>query len=134
MPGPQQSRGTNPVANGKGRPLSVDGPSKQQWRANQSGLRLRLRAFARRPLAALAHELIELRPILGKAQALEKFLELALFFFEPLQRLAAIIVKGAVAARRRRAPAGAAAPPLHLGAHAVHLLLHAFHLPLPTAR
>ena len=48
-------------------------------------------------IAPLGHELIELGPVLGKAQPLEKFLELALLFLEALQLLRAVVVECAVA-------------------------------------
>ncbi len=49
-------------------------------------------------IAAFGHELIELLSVLGEAQPLQKFPELALFLFEPLQSLFAIVVEGAIAA------------------------------------
>src|SRR5713226_504062 len=61
-------------------------------------LRLGLWPF-RRALAALGHELVELGPVLGKAQALEKRDEVALLLFEPPQGFLAIFVERAVAAR-----------------------------------
>jgi hypothetical protein len=54
-----------------------------------------------RAAAALRHELVEFGLVLGVAQAVEKFLELALLFFQPAQRLGAVLVKCPVAARGR---------------------------------
>ena len=62
-------------------------------------LRLRCRVF--RAAAALGHELVELDLVLGVAQPVEKFHELALLFFEPAQGFGAVFVKGAVAGRAR---------------------------------
>src|SRR5271163_857439 len=85
------------------------------------GLRLRLRTIVVRPIAALGHELIKLVAVLGEPKPLQEFLELALFVFEPAQRFDSIIVKGAVAAGWRGAPAIAAfAKSFHLGAEAIH--------------
>jgi hypothetical protein len=52
-----------------------------------------------RTIAALGHELIEFRLVLGVTQTVEKLLEFALFFFEAAQGFRAVFVKGAVAAR-----------------------------------
>ena len=65
----------------------------------------------------LGHELIELGAVLGEAQPLEEFLELALLVFEPLQRLCAIVVEGVIAARSRAEPVAAAPDAIHPGAH-----------------
>src|SRR5689334_20118408 len=81
----------------------------------------------RGPIAPLGHELVELRLVLRHAQALQEFAEFALLFLEPLQRLGAIFVERAIAARSPTAMEA-----VHLGAHAVHLVLHAF-LPLVVA-
>src|ERR1700728_4556456 len=96
------------------------------------GLRLRLCRWSLlgTTIAPVGHELIELRTVLGKAQALQKLLELALLVLKTAQGLAAVIIKGAVAARRRGAPPGATAT----ASCAVHPRLHAIHLRLPTAR
>src|SRR5262252_2301932 len=94
---------------------------------------LRRRSLGRRgAVAALGHELVELGLILGHAQALEEFAEFALLVLEPAQRLAAVLVEGAVAARRRPAVAMAVTVSVHLGTQAVHLRLHAV-LPLVVA-
>src|SRR5476651_1431874 len=61
-----------------------------------------------RAVAALAHELVEFRAILGRAQAIEIVVELALLLVELAQRLHAIFVEGDVA--RALVPAAAAAP------------------------
>src|SRR5690242_8666450 len=61
----------------------------------QSGLGLWLGTL--RTTAPLGHELVELRLVLGMAQALEEFPEFALLLFEPVQGLRAILVEGAVA-------------------------------------
>src|SRR5262249_29633438 len=61
-----------------------------------------------RAIAPLVHELIELGAILGGAQAIEEFLELALLLVELAQRLLAIFIEGDVAAAA--APAMAALP------------------------
>src|SRR6516162_1858770 len=50
------------------------------WRLGRLWL---LRPLARRTVAALGHELIEFRPILGKAKPLQELLEFALLIFEP---------------------------------------------------
>src|SRR5262249_12258481 len=52
----------------------------------------------------------------------KEFAKLALLLLEAAQRLGAVLVERAVAAR---APRAALAEAVHLGAHAVHLLLHA---------
>ena len=46
-----------------------------------------------RTVAALGHELIELHPVLGKAQPLQEFLEFALLIFETAERFDPIIVE-----------------------------------------
>src|ERR1700728_3198421 len=103
------------------------------------GLRLRLCRWSLlgTTIAPVGHELIELRTVLGKAQALQKLLEIPLLILQPPQGLAAVIVKRAVSAGRRGTPPGATATAscaVHPGPHAIHLLLHALHLRLPTAR
>ncbi len=62
-------------------------------------------------VAALGQELVELGAILGEAQPLEEFLELALLLFEPPQRLGPVFIESAIAAGRRAAP-----PPLAIAA------------------
>jgi hypothetical protein len=52
-------------------------------------------------IAPLRHEGIELGLVLGEAEPIEKVAELALLVLEALERLGAVIVEGAVAARRR---------------------------------
>src|SRR5664279_3507592 len=81
------------------------------------------------PVAAFGHERIELGLVLGEAQAIEKFAELALLFLETLERVAAVFVEGVITAGGRGTPRRAAA---HLRAHPVHLALHALHLVLPA--
>src|SRR5262249_4783508 len=56
-----------------------------------------------------------------------------LLFLEPAQRVLAIFVKRAIAARPGVKTTAAEAMLLHAGAHAVHLPLHPLHLVLPTA-
>src|ERR1700742_4723752 len=82
----------------------------------------------------LVHEGVELFLVLGVAQAAEEILELLLLLLETLQRLGAIFVEGAVAARgRTEAEAAAAeATALHAVLHPLHLPLHPFHLVLPA--
>src|SRR5207344_2494985 len=59
------------------------------------------------------------------AQALEEVAELALLLLEPAQRVGAVFVERAVAARARAGVTPRALPEaVHLGAHPVHLLLH----------
>src|SRR5215831_2562188 len=87
---------------------------------------LRRSARFRRPIAPFRHELVELGLVLGVPQAVKEIAELALLLFESPQRLGAVLVKGPVAAGRRTAP------PFTSSAHAIHLLLHTFHLALPT--
>src|SRR5208282_970089 len=94
------------------------------------GLRIRLEGA----LAPVGHELIELGAVFSEAQPRKEFLELALLVFEALQRLGAIIVEGAVAARSRTEPVAGAPDPVHPGAHALHFFLHAGHLALPAVR
>src|SRR5476649_2568944 len=62
-----------------------------------------------RLVAALAHELVELRAILGRAQAVEIVVELALLLVELAQGRVAIFVEGDVA-RALMAPALTLAP------------------------
>src|SRR5215831_10464161 len=80
----------------------------------------------RRPIAPFRHELVELGLVLGVPQAVEEIADLALLLFESPQGLGAVLVEGTVAAGRRTAP------PFTSSAHAIHLLLHTFHLTLPT--
>ena len=65
---------------------------------NALWLGLRLRSVATGAVAALGHELVELGPVFGKAQSLEELLKFALLFLEPMQRIGAIFVEGAIAA------------------------------------
>jgi hypothetical protein len=60
-------------------------------------LGLRLRSVVTGAIALLGHELVELGPVLGKAQPLQKLLELPLFLLEPAQRVGAIFVESAIA-------------------------------------
>src|SRR5580704_3342654 len=83
---------------------------------DSSGLRLRCRGS----VPAIGHELVEFSLVLGHAQPLEKLSEFTLFFLEAPQRLAAIFVKGAIAAGPLRAPPIATAAHLTLpSGHAV---------------
>src|SRR5690348_6410043 len=78
----------------------------------RSALRLHFRTGrAGRPAvapAALRHELVGLRFVLGVPQALQKFLELALLLLEPAQRFGAVFVERPIPARPVRAAAPAA--------------------------
>src|SRR5205807_8957147 len=87
--------------------------------------------------AAVGHELVELRLVLGLTQAVQKFEEIALLVFEATQGLAAVFVKGGVTARglaawaaparsSRRSPGTPAARRL---LHPLHSFLHP---PLPA--
>src|SRR5271165_6894518 len=69
--------------------------SVARFRRRRLGSRLRLKWA----LSPLGHELIELGAVFGEAQPREEILELALLVLEALQRLRAIIVEGAIAAR-----------------------------------
>jgi len=62
--------------------------------------RRRLRRAAA-PIAPFGHELIELGLVLGGAQPIEELAELLLLFLEPAQRVGAVVVEGAIAARGR---------------------------------
>src|SRR5262245_119183 len=77
----------------------------------------------------LRHERVELFLVLGVAQAAQELLELLLFLLQTPQRLLAVFIEGAVAARWR---AEAEAMPLHAVLHALHLPLHPFHLVRPA--
>src|SRR5579862_1648419 len=79
--------------------------------------------------AALGHELVKLRLVLGVAQSVEKRQELALLVFQAPQRLLAVIVERAIAAGGRLPWPP---PPLSMPLHAVHPPLHAVHVPLPA--
>ena len=82
------------------------------WRGRASALRLGFRAGRTgAAAAAIGHELIELGLVLGVAQALQEFPELALLLFEPAQRLGAIFVERPISAR----PGVAAAVPAARG-------------------
>jgi hypothetical protein len=77
--------------------FSTDDASADQPKG-WSRLGLRLRSVVTGAIAPLGHELVELCPVLGKAQPLQKLLELALFFLEPAKRIGAIVVESAIAA------------------------------------
>src|ERR1700722_16452365 len=110
-----------------------------QRRVENTGIRSRrrgrLRVRVARTIPAVGHELVELVAILGKAQALQEFLEFALLVFGAAQRFPAIIVESRVAARGGSPPIAAATAPetVHLRTHAIHFLLHALHLVFPVA-
>ncbi len=89
---------------------------------------LRRRRCRRIARALLGHELVELSLVLGRAQALQELLELALLVLEPAQGLLAVIVEGAIAARPRRLPPGACA-----AAHLLNSTLPAGHVAVPRA-
>src|SRR5580704_9557530 len=127
---PMRKRGVLPW---KGAPQSrfkeaVEAQSASVARWRWLGLRTGLEGA----IAPLGHELIELRAIPGEAQSGKEILELALLIFEPLQRLGAIVVEGAVAACRRTKPVAAAPELVCLRAHHFHLFLQARHLALPA--
>jgi hypothetical protein len=71
---------------------SADQPKRWLW------LGLRLRSVVTGAIAPLGHELVELSPVLGKTQPLQKLLKLALFFLKSAQRVGAIFVESAIAA------------------------------------
>jgi len=77
----------------------------------------------------LRHERVELFLVLGVAQAIEEIAEFDLFFLKAPQRLHAVVVEGAVAARGRAETKSTA---LHAAAHPLHLVLHALHFILET--
>src|ERR1700740_986499 len=81
--------------------------------------------------AVLSHEGVELFLVLGVAQACQEILELLLLFFKTTQRLHAVFVEGAVAARGRTETEAEAAA-LHAIPHAIHVGLHPLHLGLPA--
>ena len=61
-------------------------------------LRWRFRSVVTGAIASLGHKLVELGPVLGKAEPLQELLKLALFFLESAQRIGAIFVESAIAA------------------------------------
>jgi len=67
------------------------------WSAPSLALRRRL--IRCRAGAAFVHELVELRLVTGKAQALEEGREFLLLLLQPPQRLGAVFVEGVVAGR-----------------------------------
>ena len=73
------------------------------------GRRAPFRIRLERAVAPLGHELVELGAVPGEAQRRQEILELALLVLEALQRLRAVVVEGAVAARRRAEPVAGAA-------------------------
>src|SRR5262245_57400072 len=82
-------------------------------------------------VAPLGHELVELGLVLGEAQPLQKLTELALLLLETLERLGAVLVERAVAARRRVAEA--AEPAAEVLAHALHFALPVLASMTPTS-
>src|SRR2546430_9481620 len=106
-------------------------------RGDRSGLGLRL--WRRRVVgaAAVGHELVELRLVLGLTQAVQKFEEIALLVLEATQGLAAVFVEGGVTARGLAAWAAPARSPRRSpGTPAARRLLHPLHSflhpPLPA--
>jgi len=85
-------------------------------------LGLRLRSVVAGAIAPLGHELVELGPVLGEAQPLQKLPKLALFFLESTQRVGAIFVESAIAARAR-----SRSPPVNATEHAIHRVLPSAH-------
>src|ERR1700755_3165815 len=77
----------------------------------------------------LRHELVELLLVLGVAQTLEEIFECARLLLKAPQRIHAVFVERAVAARGR---AKGKAASLHPVAHPLHLALHPLHLVRPA--
>ena len=94
----------------------VKGALAPEATSASSALRLGI-VRRRRTRAVLRHELVELFLVLGVAQAVEEVAEFDLLFLEPAQRVGAVFVEGAVAARSagrtesRGAPCGRASAP-----------------------
>src|SRR5580693_8362668 len=95
------------------------GQSNSRHDASSGLLRRRRRRL--RTVAPLGHELIELALVLGHTQALQEFTELPLLLLQSPQRLGAVFVESAIAARGPGPAAGTEA--LHLGPNALHLSL-----------
>ncbi len=152
LPGPYRLQGTYAVVRRRDHPgdgclrrlfrrrglVGVSREGRSPHKARLRGPSASVARFARRrPVLGilpppLGHELIELGPVFGEAQPRQEVLERLLLVFEPLQRLLAIIVEGAVAARGRAEAVTAAPETLHASAKALHLVLHPGHLALPA--
>src|SRR6202035_825308 len=96
------------------RRVSLQKPSRSRLRLTVLG--------RRRTLLVLGHELVELFLVLGVAQPIEEILEFGLLLLEALQRLDAVFIEGAIAARGRAETAEAEAAALHVIAHPLHLV------------
>ena len=82
---------------------SSSAPSQIFWTDDASAdqplrLGLRLRSVVTGAIPPLGHELVELGPVFGKAQPLQKLLKLALFFLKSAQSVGAIFVESTIAA------------------------------------
>src|SRR5207248_8273966 len=80
--------------------VRIVGGTTPEANPEASGLRLAI-GWGVRAGAMLRHEEIELFLVLGMTQPIEEFAKLLLLFLEPPQRLHAVFIEGAVAARRR---------------------------------
>src|ERR1700751_4378401 len=76
--------------------------------SERTGLSLRLCVRGGVATATLGHELVELGLVLGSTQAIQKFLEFALFILKSTQRLRSIFVESPISTR---SPINRATPP-----------------------